>query len=68
MFKLNLGYILRKALNFDKQDNTLYKALYQKLINTLQNDNFLTADSRDKLQGFIPKKTAFDYWWIKINV
>lgn len=48
-FNLNLGYILKKAPDLDNQDDTLYKVSYQKLMNTLWKDNFLTADSRNKL-------------------
>lgn len=48
-FNLNLGYILKEALDPDNQDNTLYKALYQKLMDILWNDNFLTINSGDKL-------------------
>ena len=48
-FNLNLVYILKRALDLDNQDDTLYKALYQKLIDTLRNDDFLTADNRNKL-------------------
>ena len=48
-FNLNLGYILKGAPDLDNQDDTLYKASYQKLMHTLQNDNFLTTGNGDKL-------------------
>lgn len=47
-FNFNLGYILKRVLDSDNQDDTLYKASYQKLMDTFWNDDFLTIDSRDK--------------------
>ena len=66
-FNLNLGYILKGASGLDNQDDTLYKALYQKLMDTLWNHNFLTTDNGDKLWGFVPGGTASGWWQIRGN-
>lgn len=52
-FNLNLNYILIKALDFDNQDNTLYKTSYQKLMDILLSNNFLITNSGDKLYGLV---------------
>lgn len=67
-FNFNLGYILTGASNPDNQDNTLYRAFYLKLMNILWSDNFLTANSRDKLWGFVPRRTASGQWQIRANI
>ena len=66
-FNLNLGYILKGAPDPDNQDDTLYRASYQKLMDTLRNDDFLTADSGDKLWGFVPGGTASGWWRIRAD-
>ena len=66
-FYLNLGYILKGAPDPDNQDDMLYKASYQKLIDILWNDDFLIVDSGDKLWGFIPGGTASGWWQIRAN-
>lgn len=53
-FNLNLGYILTGVLNLNNQDDTLYKAFVNKLIDTLLCNNFITIESGDKLWGLIP--------------
>lgn len=52
LFNLNLSYILIKALDFDNQDNTLYKTFYEKFIDILLSINFLIANNRNKLKVF----------------
>lgn len=48
-FNLNLGYIQTRALDLNNQDNILYKTSFNKLIEMLQNDNFVIVESKDKL-------------------
>lgn len=60
-FNLNLDYILKKTSDPDNQDNTLYRASYQKLMDIFWSDNFLTGNSRDKLWSFVPTKIAFSW-------
>ena len=66
-FKLNLSWILKRAPDPDNQDDTLYKASYQKLMDTLRNDDFLTADNGDKLWGFVPRGTESGWWQIRAD-
>lgn len=56
-FYLNLGYIRTRVPYPDNLDNMFYRTSYQKFINIFQNDNFLTANSRNKLWDFVPKRT-----------
>lgn len=67
-FNLNLGYILTRAPDSDNQDDTLYRASYHKLMDTLRNEDFLTANSRDKLWGFVLGETASSWWQIRANI
>lgn len=48
-FNLNLKYIQTKASDPNNQDNILYKASFNKLMEMLQNDNFVTTENKDKL-------------------
>lgn len=66
-FNLNLGYILTGAPDPDNQNDTLYRASYQKLMDTFRSDDFLTANSGDKLWGFVPGGTASGWWRIRAD-
>lgn len=60
----NLGFILTGSpeLN-DKGGDLLYQASYEKLFQSLRADSFLTADSGDKLWGFVLGGGLASGWW-----
>lgn len=64
-FITNLGFILSgKPDPNDKGDDLVYKASYEKLFQSLCTaDTFLTADSGDKLWGFVPGGGLASGWW-----
>lgn len=63
-FIINLGFILTGNPDpKDKGGNLLYKASYDKLLQSLRGDTFLTADSGDKLWGFVPGGGLASGWW-----
>lgn len=63
-FITNLGFILTGNPDpNDKVDDLLYKASYEKLLQSLRADTFLTADSGDKLWGFVPGGGLASGWW-----
>lgn len=64
-FITNLGFILSgKPDPNDKGDDLVYKASYENLFQSLcAADTFLTADSGDKLWGFVPGGGLASGWW-----
>ncbi len=64
-FNLNLGYILIGVSDPDNQDDAIYKASFIKLIDTLQSNNFVTTESRDKLWGLVLGRSASGWWKIR---
>lgn len=63
-FITNLGFILTGSPDpNDKGDDLLYKVSYEKLSQSLRADTFLTADSGDKLWGFVPGGGLASGWW-----
>lgn len=64
----NLGLILTGTSDpNDRRRDSLYKASYEKLFQSLHADKFLTADSGDKLWGFVPKGPAPGWWRIRAD-
>lgn len=60
----NLGLILTGSPEpTDKGGDLLYQASYEKLFQSLRADSFLTADSGDKLWGFVPGGGLASGWW-----
>lgn len=57
-----------KALNKNNQDNILYKVLFNKLINIMQNNKFINIKNRDKLWSLVLRKMSFGWWKIRINI
>lgn len=51
-----MNNIVIKIPDSNNKDNILYKAFYQKLINTFWNNNFLRISNRDKLKDLVLKK------------
>lgn len=69
-FTTNLSFILTgnpldpNRSDRDGGDLLVYKASYEKLFQSLSYaDNFLTADSGDKLWGFVPGGGIASGWW-----
>lgn len=58
-FNLKLRYILIRASDPDNQDDVLYKASFNKLIDILQSNNFITTENRHKLWGLVPRRSVF---------
>lgn len=64
----NLGLILAGTPDpNDRRGDSLYKASYEKLFQSLHADKFLTADSGDKLWGFVPGGPAPGWWRIRAD-
>lgn len=67
-FTTNLSFILSDNPDAnDKGAGLLFKASYGKLIQSLRADTFLTADSGDKLWGFVPGGPAPGWWRIRAD-